>query len=138
MQNESIYWGGMGKKSDCNFYNIWKCFIAFFSGKLYTKCLSCFFVSWFMWTKFEMKHWNNLKGKKDFFSWEIWKEWERKRYSEIYANKVIGIKWFYTRSADHRILAIPGLFHTVDQSVEVDAQRETWQLKEKNLSNSKL
>lgn len=125
MQDESIYWGGMGKKLDCNFYNIWKCFTAFFSGKLYQMpfLLLCELI---YVNKIKIEHWNNFKSKKDFFSFEIWKEWERKRNSEIYANKVIGIKCFYTRSAGHKILAIPGLFHTMDQSVEVDAQRETW------------
>lgn len=110
MQNESIYWDGMGKKSDCSFYNIWKYFTAVFSGKLYTKYFSCFFVNWFMWTKFEIKHWKHLKGKKDLFSCEIWKKWETKRNSETSANKVIGIKWFYMRSTGHKVLGVSGLF----------------------------
>lgn len=36
----------------------------------------------------------------------------------------------YRNSGGHKVLAIPGLFHTEDQSVKVDAQRETWYLKE--------
>lgn len=71
-----------------------------------------------------MKQFEGQKGF--FFSCEIWKELDRKRNSEIYGNKVTGIKWFYMRSADHKILAISGLFHTASQSVEADAQSDKW------------